>query len=62
MTLQEAIEILEYHREAAGEVAGSEFANALHLGIEAGKVVEILRDQEFYPACYLLLGETEERG
>lgn len=40
MTLEKAIEILGYHRDAVGKVAGSEFTNAMGLGIEALKRVK----------------------
>ena len=62
MILQEVIERLENHAIIAENHYNYSLRDAFKLGIEAVKVIETLRDQEFYPACYLLLGETEERG
>ena len=46
MKLEEAIEILEYHQEKVGEVAGSSYSNALQLGIEALKTIAKCRDDD----------------
>ena len=60
MTLDKAIEILEYHRDAVGEVAGTEFANAIKLGIEA--LEEFARARRLGPPLpgFMLPGETQE--
>ena len=60
MTLEKAIGILEYHRDAVGEVAGSEFANALKLGIEALKARQRDRAFGYVDLDDLLPGETKE--
>lgn len=60
MTLHEAIETLEYHRAAVADVAGSDYANALKLAIEALK--EIHRNRPIFAPknIHLLPGETKD--
>ncbi len=60
MKLEKAIEILQYHSERNADIAGSSWANALKLGIEAMRRVKGLRLYDVGPVQVLLPGETKE--
>jgi len=60
MNIPKAIEILQYHSERNAEVAGSAWHNALRLGIEALKVLQLGRKIGRHVDPALLPGETED--
>ncbi len=58
MTIDEAIEILEYHLAAVRDVAGTDYPKALQLGIEALKAWDKFREGRWVSGRYNLPGET----
>lgn len=60
MKLEKAIEILTAYIKENTYIPNRNIETATKLGLEALRTIETLRTQEFYPACYLLPGETED--
>lgn len=59
MKIDKAIEVLEDHLEAVGDVAGSSYPNAIKLGIEALKQLQSCRLCCQFASDGLLPGETK---
>ena len=58
MPIEKAIEFLTYYLLTHVSFSNHDINSAVNLGIEALKVVKILREEGIYGAGYLLPGET----
>jgi len=60
MKLKKAIEVLSDSANAGMTTFNQDFKDAQRLGIEAIKFKQAWRKGQYFPANYLLPGETEE--